>query len=103
LVTWDYPGALLHYEMRVWSRPPLDGEAEAAAIYGENGYVVIGNQSWRACDEKGRVVKSGAPGTDDDVAHKRDMLHAIRNGGRPSCDIAAGHRATSLAHLGNIA
>jgi hypothetical protein len=103
IVTWDYPGALMHYEMRIWSKPPLEGETEAAAIYGDNGYAVIGNRNWRAYDEKGRMVKSGSPGTDDDVAHKRDMLRAIRESGRPACDIAIGHRSTSIVHMGNIA
>jgi predicted dehydrogenase len=103
LVTWDYPGALLTYEMRIWSKPPLEGESEGAAVYGENGYVVIGNSAWRAFDDKGRLVKSGSPPADDDVAHKRDMLRSIRVGGRPACDIATGHVTTSMVHMGNIA
>ena len=56
VVTWDYPGATLMYELRNWQPAPMEGEAEGAAVYGENGYVVIGNGSWRALDEKGKVV-----------------------------------------------
>jgi predicted dehydrogenase len=105
LVTWDYPNALLTYEMRIWSKPPLEGEAEGAALYGENGYVVIGNSAWRAYDDTGRLVKSGAAKSDgdDDVLHKRDMFRCIRDGGRPACDIETGHVATSIVHMGNIA
>jgi predicted dehydrogenase len=104
LVTWDYPNALLTYELRIWSKPPLEGETEGAAVYGENGYVVIGNSGWRAYDDKGKEVKS-APvrGSDDDILHKRDMLRCIRDGGRPACDIETGHVATSIVHMGNIA
>ena len=104
VVTWDYPGATLMYEMRNWQPNPIDGEAEGAAVYGENGYVVIGNGSWRAFDEHHRIVARGASSkNDDDARHKRDMLNAIRDGGRPACDIEIGHCASGLVHLGNIA
>ncbi len=104
VVTWDYPGATLMYEMRNWQPTTMDGEAEGAAVYGENGYVVIGNGSWRAYDEAGKIVTSGASEkAEDDVNHKRDMVDAIRAGGRPACDIEIGHCASALIHLGNIA
>ena len=104
VVTWDYPGATLMYEMRNWQPTPLEGEAEGAAVYGENGYVVIGNGSWRAYDERQKVVAAGSSAkSDDDVRHKRDMLAAIRDGGHPACDIEIGHHASGLIHLGNIA
>ena len=104
VVTWDYPGATLMYEMRNWQPNPIDGEAEGAAVYGENGYVVIGNGTWRAFDENHRIVVRGASTkNDDDARHKRDMLNAIRDGGRSACDIEIGHCASGLIHLGNIA
>ena len=104
IVTWDYPGATLMYEMRLWSRPPLEGYAEGAAVYGENGYVIIGNGGWRAHGPKGEVIKTGGSlKADDDVRHKRDFLRVIRDGGRPACDIEIGHVASGLVHLGNAA
>lgn len=104
VVTWDYPGATLMYEMRNWQPTAMEGEAEGAAVYGENGYVVIGNGSWRAYDEHSKLVKAGSSTkSDDDLLHKRDMLAAIRRGGRPACDIEIGHCASGLVHLGNIA
>lgn len=104
VVTWDYPGATLMYEMRNWQPAPMNGEAEGSAVYGENGYVVIGNGSWRAFDEHNRIVADGASTkNDDDARHKRDMLNAIRNGTLPACDIEIGHCASGLVHLGNVA
>ncbi len=104
VVTWDYPAATLMYEMRNWQPTTMDGEAEGAAVYGENGYVVIGNGSWRAFDERGEVVTAGASAkSDDDARHKLDMLAAIRDSKRPACDIEIGHCASGLIHLGNIA
>ena len=104
IVTWDYPGATLMYEMRNWQPTPIEGEAEGSAVYGENGYVVIGNGSWRAFDERNKIVVAGSSTKDDDdMRHKRDMLAAIRNGRDPACDIEIGHCASGLIHLGNIA
>ena len=91
------------YEMRIWSRPPLHSEAEAAIVHGENGYVIIGNGVWRAYDEKGGQAAAGSGAkADDDVAHKRNMLNCIRDGGQPACDVAVGHVASSLVHMGNV-
>jgi len=103
VVTWDYPGAMLTYEMRNWQPTPMEGEAEGAAVYGENGYVVIGNGNWRAYDGRNKIVAAGAEAKSyDDVTHKRDMLTAIRDGHRTACDIEIGHVASGLIHLGNI-
>ncbi len=104
IVTWDYPGAVLMYEMRIWSRPPLHDETEGAAIHGENGYVIIANTRWRTYDAKGKQVASGSGvNQEDDIRHKRDLFRAIRDGVRPACDIEIGHVASSLVHIGNIA
>jgi predicted dehydrogenase len=105
VVTWDYPGALLTYEMRIWTGSHMEGEEEGAAIYGEHGHVVIGNTSWRAHGPKGERLPQGGASTNEqhDPAHKRDFLDAIRNGRRPNCDIAIGHVSSSMTHLGNIA
>lgn len=104
VVTWDYPGATLMYELRNWQPTTMEGESEGAAIYGENGYVVIGNGTWRSYDEKGRVVAAGASAkSDDDIRHKRDMLTAIKDGHKMACDMEVGHVASGLIHLGNIA
>jgi hypothetical protein len=105
LVTWEYPSALLTYEMRVWTPNALEGEEEGAAIYGENGCVIIGNAGWRALGRDGKVLHPGTRSDNEehDPAHKKNFLACIRNGGVPNCDIAIGHVASSLTHLGNIA
>ncbi len=105
-VTYDYPGATMTYEMRIWSRPPYHGEHEGAVVYGENGYVVIGNGSWRAYNASGKPsgeTSSSLNRTDMDPAHKRDFLSCIRSRKRPVCDIEIGHTTSVLCHAGNIA
>ncbi len=47
MVTYDYPGCVLTYEMRIWSPYPLEGEAEGSAVFGDEGYLVIGGSRWR--------------------------------------------------------
>ena len=56
LVAFDYPGRVLYYEMRIWTPYWQDGEPEGAAVYGDQGYIVIGNSRWRAFDPKGKPV-----------------------------------------------
>lgn len=104
MVLYDYPGCLLMYEMRLWSRPPLEGHQEGAAVYGENGYVVMGNRSWRAYGPKAELLHEGKIDMkESDSRHKRNFLKCILDGNRPTCDIRIGHVASGLIHLGNIA
>ena len=44
---------ILTYEMRVWCPYQYLGESEGAAVFGENGYIVLGNRRWRAYDRSG--------------------------------------------------
>jgi predicted dehydrogenase len=105
MATWDYPGAALVYDMRVWNDYPFEAESEGAAVYGTEGYVVIGNQSWRAFGPKGEKLEAGtaSPGTQHDEAHKRNFVDSIRGLAKPSFDIAQGHVTSSLCHMANTA
>jgi predicted dehydrogenase len=103
MVTYDYPGYLLTYEMRIWSPYPLHDEAEGCAVCGDEGFVVIGNSRWRAFDQKGVQVTEGTGG-DDTVAHIRNFLDCMRSRGVPSADLrTVGHPSSLLCHLGNAA
>jgi predicted dehydrogenase len=106
IVTWDYPGATMMYEMRIWSpNAMVDADEEGATIYGENGCVHIGNRHWRAIGPKGKILHAGTESGNDqhDPAHKRNFLDCIRDGKRPTCDIEIGHVSSALCHIGNIA
>src|SRR6185503_16269331 len=37
------PGKILTYEMRIWAPYPYNGLEEGAIVYGDQGYIVIGN------------------------------------------------------------
>jgi predicted dehydrogenase len=103
LVTYDYPGYVLTYELRIWTPYKLDGESEGSAVFGDQGYVVIGNGGWRAFDAGGKQVLSEGPGNNE-VAHVRNFLECMRTRDKPAADLeTVGHPSSLLCHLGNAA
>ncbi len=103
IVNYEYPGKVLTYEMRLWSRPKLFGAGEGAVIYGENGWVLVTNTSWKAYDAAAKLVKQGS----SDIgqrAHIRNFLDAVRSRRRESLnqEIYSGHVSTTMCHAGNI-
>ncbi len=105
MVTYDYPRnrCLITYELRIWNRYPMHGEGEGAAVYGDGGYVVIGNRRWRAYDQRGRLIREEKR-ADATVQHVRNFLEAIRSRKPTSADLASvGHVSSMLCHLGNCA
>ena len=104
IINYDYPGKVLQYEMRLWSRPQLFGAGEGAVVYGENGWVQLTNTSWKAYDAEGKVVKEGSSDVGQQ-SHIRNFLDAIRSRDRDSLnqEIYSGHVSTVMCHAGNIA
>ncbi|MCH2373070.1 MAG: Gfo/Idh/MocA family oxidoreductase [Planctomycetes bacterium] len=103
--TLDYEGATLVYEMRIWSKYPLEGVSEGAAIYGENGYVVIGNLSWRAFgpDDEPWIVGGSSTNKQAAPAHKRNFLECVRTRETPNCDLGIAMHTNVACHMGNAA
>jgi predicted dehydrogenase len=104
LVTYEFPGKLLQYEMRIWSEPRLHDQGEGAAIYGDKGWVLLSNATWKAFDGEGRVVQEGG---DKQAlgAHVRNFIDAVKSRDRASLnqEIAQGHVSSLLCHMGNAA
>jgi predicted dehydrogenase len=101
MVNYDYAGQVLTYEMRVWSPYPLEGESEGAAVFGDQGYVIIGNGRWRAFDARGNLVKEEA-GTYNDAGHAQNFIDCMHSRERPTADLeTVGHPSSVLCHLGN--
>lgn len=103
LVNYEYPGKVLQYEMRLWSKPKLHDAGEGATIYGENGWVQLSNTSWQAFDADGKIVKQGSSDAGQQ-AHVRNFLDAVRSRKRESLnqEIGSGHVSTVMCHAGNI-
>lgn len=107
LANFDFGGKLLTYEMRIGSKPPLLGHTEGAAVYGENGYVLLTNQGWKAYDASNKLVKEGNKGAGyhTEVLHVRNFLDAVRSRRWQDLkqDIYQGHVSSVLCHSANIA
>lgn len=103
-VTYDYPGRILQYEMRLWSKSKLFGAGEGAAIYGENGWMLLTNSSWKAYDPEGKIIREGNS-DGGQQAHVRNFLDAVKSRKRESLnqEIYSGHISTVMCHAGNIA
>ncbi len=103
MATYDYGNCILTYELRIWSPYPLHGESEGAAIYGDQGYVVIGNTRWRAFDAKGEQILE-EPGGDNTTGHARNFLECMRSREKTNADLeTVGHPSSLLCHIGNAA
>ena len=105
IINYEYPGKVLQYEMRLWSKPQLFGAGEGAAVYGENGWMLLTNTSWKAYDAAGKLVKQGeTSGAEAQKLHIRNFLDAVRSRQRESLnqEIYSGHVSTVMCHAGNI-
>lgn len=103
LVTYDYPGCVLSYELRIWTAYRMLGESEGAAVFGDQGFVVVGHQGWKAYDGKGKLVKEES-GAVNDVGHAQNFIDCMRTRQRPAADLeTVGHPSSLLCHLGNAA
>jgi len=105
-VNYEYDGTprrLLTYEMRIWSPYGFLGESEGAAVYGDKGYIVLGNSQWTAYGPGNTVLAQGAGGNDE-ADHVQNFLDCIKSRQKPNADLeTVGHPSSLLCHLGNVA
>lgn len=103
-VNYEYEGVspkLLTYEMRIWSPYPMNGLGEGAAVYGDKGYIEIGNNGWRAFE--GREQIKLVEGDSHERPHVQNFIDCVKSRNRPFCDLeTVGHPASVLCHAGNI-
>ena len=82
---------------------PYLGHTEGAAIFGDQGYLVIGNERWVAYGLRGEELASGR-GDSSEVLHVQNFVDCVKTRQRPACDLeTVGHAASVLCHAGNIA
>ena len=94
----------MQYVMRPWSGASASAAGEGAAIYGENGWMLLTNSSWRAYDPEGKIIREGNS-DGGQQAHVRNFLDAVKSRKRESLnqEIYSGHISTVMCHAGNIA
>ncbi len=97
------PGKILTYEMRVWTPYDYQGEGEGAVIYGDQGYIVIGNRRWRAYGPKHQLLAEQS-GNNDGRGHIQNFIECVKSRKKPNADLeTVGHPSSILCHAGNIA
>jgi predicted dehydrogenase len=99
----DGPGRILTYEMRVWAPYNYEGEGEGAIVYGDQGYIVIGNRRWRAYGPKHKLLAEGQ-GNNDGRSHIQNFVECVKSRKKPNADLeTVGHPSSVLCHAGNVA
>lgn len=106
MATYDYGGTLLTYEMRVWTPYPLHGEGEGGAVFGDSGYIILGNNGAQVFGQDGEPGArfGGSRNLDYTTIHIENFLQCMRNRKKPNADLeTVGHSSSMLCHLGNAA
>lgn len=94
---------MLTYEMRIWAPYPYLGQGEGSAVFGDRGYIVMGNSDWVAYGNRGQELARGE-GDSSEVPHVQNFVDCIKSRNKPYCDLeTVGHAASVLCHAGNIA
>ena len=111
-VTFEYPGdgkvgsrRLLIYEQRLWDTNYPHNVDSGAEFHGPGGQMFLSRRGKiQVLDAQNKQKEVAiAPEPQDDKAHVRNFIAAIRDGGRLNADALTGHLSASLCHLGNIA
>jgi predicted dehydrogenase len=111
-VTFEYSKAesssrtkMLIYEQRLWSKNYPVNVDSGAEFYGTNGQLLLSRRGKVQCMDSNhkRMELPIATQPQDDAAHIRNFIDAIRLGKPLNASALEGHLSTSLCHLGNIA
>jgi predicted dehydrogenase len=104
-INYEYNGKapkLLTYEMRIWAPYNMDGEDEGAMVYGDKGYIIIGNRRWRAYGPRHQLIKQ-VLGDSHEKPHVQNFVDCVKSRKKPYCDLeTVGHPASVLCHAGNV-
>jgi predicted dehydrogenase len=104
-VNYEYGGKspkFLTYEMRIWAPYGYLDESEGSAVFGDKGYILAGNNRWRAFEKGGKIIGSGE-GDSHEAPHVQNFIDCIKSRKKPYCDLeTVGHPASVLCHAGNI-
>jgi predicted dehydrogenase len=97
------PGKILTYEMRVWTPYHYQGEKEGAVVYGDQGYIVIGNNRWRAYGPDDELLAEES-GSNKGIEHIQNFVDCVKSREKPNADLeTVGHPSSILCHAGNLA
>ena len=89
--------------MKIWTPYNYYDEGEGAIVYGDQGYIILGNRRWRAYQGRHELVAEGS-GSNDGTSHIRNFLDCVKSRRRPNADLeTVGHPTSVLCHAANVA
>jgi hypothetical protein len=96
---------LFIYEQRLWSTNYPHNVDSGGEFYGTSGQMFLSRRGKiQVLDERNKAVEIAVtPQPQDDAAHVKNLVDAIRTGVPLNADATIGHLSTSLCHMGNIA
>ncbi len=113
---YDFPAtSLIHYDygdVKLEWHQGTDIQFEAGQdygtkFYGTEGEVFVNRGGYTARNKLGNPINEVLGVNDERLyhtnSHHQNFFDSVRNRTLPICDIATGHRATAISHLGNIA
>lgn len=102
IVTYQYDGCVLVYEMRLWSPYGEHGMENGNVFYGDQGFMVLGDRGWQVFGPNDKLLEKRDFSTRGDTEHLTNFLDCVKSRKAPNCDIEEGHFSAMLCHLGNI-
>lgn len=103
VVTFEYDGCYLVYEMRLWTDYPCEGHDNGVVFYADHGILEIGRKGCHVT-RIGEEKKLIGAGTDFD-ANVRNFIDCVKadNPGGLNAPMEEASVSSALCHLGNIA
>jgi predicted dehydrogenase len=117
-VTYRYPGFVLSYEactlnghgmggrtpgMRYYNARGAEDRPHGMAFYGTSGALFAERTEYEVYPERDRTARRQGNVADATREHAKAFVECVRSRRRPPADAETGHRATLVAHIGNIA
>lgn len=111
-VLYQFPGWTLEFSSRDANGKAPYGSEYGIELCGVEGTIFLDRKGYLLFSEKNRAEPAevvGQPGVDNflpaglDDTHVRNFVECVRTRRLPASEVEGGHRATTLAHLGNIA
>jgi hypothetical protein len=99
-IVYNFPDKVLLFEMRIWNPYGLEGDDNAIAVYGSEGYLTFGRGSFKAFDAAGKLILRDD--RKEPTTHARNFIDCVKSRKAPNAEIEIGHMSSTLAHLGNI-
>ena len=99
----EAPHRIITYEMRIWAPYKYAEETEGVTLYGDQAYILLGNNHWQAFSPDGQVIAEDR-GDNAGREHVRNFLDCVKSRQAPHADLATvGHPSSVMCHAANCA